>query len=105
MSIPELMTLARKLWRAHLPDKYKELQAEGMLEAATNGAANLAQSEIETLMKAGYQDHEARSVALPMFLLLPPEYHEDEQDRELAEEERDYQKMMSAFQPGDPNED
>jgi hypothetical protein len=73
MSIPELMTLARKLWRAHLPDKYKELQAEGMLEAATNGAANLAQSEIETLMKAGYQDHEARSVALPMFLLLPPE--------------------------------
>jgi hypothetical protein len=29
----------------------------------------------------------ARSVALPMF--LPPEYHEDKQDRELAEKERD----------------
>jgi hypothetical protein len=105
MSVHELMTLARKHWKAHLPDKYKELQAEGMLEAATNGAANLAQSEIETLMKAGYQEHEARAVALPMFILLRPEYHEDEQDRELAEMERAYQKMMeSAFQPGDPNE-
>jgi hypothetical protein len=74
-------------------------------DAATDGAANLAQSEIETLMKAGYQEHEARAVALPMFILLPPEYHDDEQDRELAEKEREYQKMMSAFQPDDPNED
>jgi hypothetical protein len=105
MSLHELMTLARKHWKTHLPDKVKELQAEGMLDAAINGAANLAQSEIETLMKAGYQEHEAREVALPMFILLRPEYHEDEQDRELAEKERAYQRMMeSAFQPGDPNE-
>jgi hypothetical protein len=105
MSVHELMTLARKHWKAHLPDKVKELQAEGMLEATINGAANLAQSEIETLMKAGYAEHEAREVALPMFILLRPEYHEDDQDRELAEKEREYQKMMeSAFQPGDPNE-
>src|SRR5258708_27449098 len=68
MSVHELTTLARKHWKAHLPDKVKELQAEGTLEAAINGAANLAQSEIETLMKAGYQEHEAREVALPMFI-------------------------------------
>jgi hypothetical protein len=90
MSVHELMTLARKHWKTHLPDKVKELQAEGMLEAAINGAANLAQSEIETLMKAGYQEHEARAVALPMFILLRPEYHEDEQDRELADKERQF---------------
>ena len=73
MSVLELMTLARKHWKAHLPDKVKELQAEGLLEAETNAAANLAQAEIETLMKAGYQEHEAREVALPMFILLRPE--------------------------------
>jgi Holliday junction resolvasome RuvABC DNA-binding subunit len=103
MSVHELMTLARKHWKVHLPDKVKELRAEGMLEAATNGAANLAQSEIETLMKAGYQEHEAREVALPMFILLKPEYHEDEQDRELAEMESEYQKMMAETR--DPDED
>jgi hypothetical protein len=102
----ELKTLTRKHWQAHLPDKYKELQAEGMLDAATNGAANLAQSEIETLMKAGYQEHEARAVALPMFILLPPEYHEDGQDRELADMEAEYQRNPPPLAgTGDPNED
>ena len=105
MSVHELMTLARKHWKAHLPDKVKELRAEGMLEAATNGAANLAQSEIETLMKAGYQEHEARAVALTMFILLPPEHHEDEQDRELAEMEREYQRNPPVVMNADPNDD
>jgi hypothetical protein len=103
MSVHELMTLARKHWKAHLPDKVKELQAEGMLEAATNGAANLAQSEIETLMTVGYQEHEARAVALPLFILLRPEYHEDEQDRELADMEAEYQKNPPVV--SDPDED
>jgi hypothetical protein len=104
MSVHELMTLARKHWKTHLPDKVKELQAEGMLEAAINGAANLAQSEIETLMKAGYQEHEAREVALP-FILLPPEYHEDEQDRELAEKERQYRMNPPVVMDADPNDE
>jgi hypothetical protein len=65
----------------------KELRAEGMLEAATNAAANMAQDEIERLMKLGYTEHEARKVPAA-FVLLPPEYHEDEQDRELADMER-----------------
>jgi hypothetical protein len=106
MSVLELMTLARKHWKAHLPDKVKELQAEGLLEAETNAAANLAQAEIETLMKAGYQEHEAREVALPMFILLRPEYHEDEQDRELAAKEDAYQRNPPVTAgDGDPNEE
>jgi hypothetical protein len=96
VSVLELMALARKHWKTHLPDKVKELQAKGLLEAETTTAATLAQSEIETLMKAGFQEHEAREVALPMFILLKPEYHEDEQDRELAEMERAYQKNPPA---------
>jgi hypothetical protein len=55
MSVHELMTLARKHWKARLPDKYKELQAERILEASLNGAANMAQPEIEHLMKQGYR--------------------------------------------------
>lgn len=105
MSVHELMTLARKHWKAHLPDKYKELQADGMLEAATNGAANLAQSEIETLMKAGYQEHEARAVALPMFILLRPEYREDEQDRELAEKARQFRLNPPVVMDADPDDE
>ncbi len=108
MSVYELMTLARKHWQAHLPDKVKELRAEGMLEAATNAAANMAQDEIERLMKLGYTAHEAREVALPAFVLLPPEYHEDEQDGELAAMEAAYQRNpppMSMAGTGDPNED
>lgn len=104
MSVQELMTLARKHWKAHLPNKYKELQSDRTLEASLNGAANLAQTEIERLMQHGYRHHEAREVALPMFILLRPEYQEDEQDRELAEKERAYQRMMAESDPGDPNE-
>ena len=65
MSVHELMSLARNHWKKHLPDKVKELQAEGLLEAETNAAANLAQSEIETLMKAGYQEHRGASGGSP----------------------------------------
>ena len=63
MSVHELMTLARKHWKARLPDKYKELQAERILEAPLNGAANMAQPEIEHLMKQGIGARGARSGA------------------------------------------
>jgi hypothetical protein len=38
-------------------------------------------------------------------VLLPPEYHEDEQDRELAAMEAEYQKNPPVMAgTGDPNE-
>jgi hypothetical protein len=93
MSVHQLKSMARKHWEEWLPEKVKELKAEGKLNEELHAAANLAQDEIETLMKAGYSIDEAREVALPMFILLPPEEGEpDEQDEELAEMEREYQK-------------
>lgn len=92
MSVMELTALARKHWKKWLPEKTAELRANGTFNEETQGAATLAQAEIETLMKAGYQEHEAREVALPMFVLLPPEEEDDEQAQELAEMEREYQK-------------
>jgi hypothetical protein len=83
MSVHELKALARKHWAERLPEKVKELK----------GAANLAQTEIEHLMRQGYQEHEAREVALPKFILLKPEKDvPDELAEELAEMEREHQK-------------
>jgi hypothetical protein len=47
----ELESLARKHWREFLPEKVKELEAEGKLNEAVRGAALLAQDEIEHLMQ------------------------------------------------------
>ena len=90
MSVLELKALARKHWTKYLPNKVRELKAEGLLEDELHGVANLAQDEIETLQKKGYQEHEAREVVLRQLILLPQE-EDDEQARELAEMEAEYQ--------------
>lgn len=95
MSVQELKALARKHWMEWLPKKVAALKAEKRLEEELHGAARLAQAEIEALMQRGYQEHEAREVALPMFVLLKPEADaglSDEDREELAELEREYQK-------------
>ena len=92
MSVLELKALARKHWTKYLPNKVRELKAEGLLEDELHGVANLAQDEIETLQKAGYQEHEAREVVLAQLILLPPEDEDDEQSRELAEMEAEYRR-------------
>jgi len=97
MSVHQLKSMARKHWAQWLPDKVRELKAEGKLNEALQGAASLAQAEIEHLMKKGYSVDEAREVALPMFILLKPEDHEDELDEELAEKERDFQKNVAPY--------
>jgi hypothetical protein len=94
-SIRELRALARKHWEEWLPKKVNELRADGKLNEELHAAAVMAQTEIEHLMKSGYSVHEAREVALPMFILLPPGpgANVDEEEREeLAEKEREYQK-------------
>ena len=46
----------------------------GKLTEALHGAASQAQAEIEHLMRyQGYQEHEAREVALSLFILLKPD--------------------------------
>ena len=72
----------------------KALRESGELEEALQAAASLAQAEIDSLKAAGYPDHAAKEVALHQFILLKPgpgDAPEDEQDRELAALEREYQ--------------
>lgn len=102
MSVPELKALARKHWTEFLPRKVAELRAQGTLDEELQGAATLAQTEIEQLKSRGYQESEAREVALPKFILLTPEPVEDEQARELAAKEAEYQKHPPV--PTDPEE-
>jgi hypothetical protein len=86
---------ARAHWTKWLPQRVTDLRASGQLNEALHGAARLAQNEIELLMKQGYQEQEAREVALPMFILLPPEPGADEEDwerLELAEKEAEYRR-------------
>jgi hypothetical protein len=92
MSVPELKALARKHWTKYCPKMVRELKAERSLETALHGAAALAQDQIDHLMRQGYYEHEAREVALREFILLPEEPEDDEQARELAEMEAEYQK-------------
>jgi len=94
-----LKALARKHWAKWLPEKMAELKREGRLNEELQAAANLAQDEIERLMRAGYSVHEAREVALPQYILLKPEGDglEDWEREELAEKEAAYQRMMRAF--------
>jgi len=94
VSVQELKALARKHWEEWLPEKVKELRAEGKLDEALQGAANLAQDQINHLKKnMGYPEHAAREVALHQFILLKPESpaEDDEQEAELREMEREYQ--------------
>jgi hypothetical protein len=82
-------------WQEWLPEKVKQLRAEDKFSEEVHAAAVMAQDEIEHLMKyQGYSIHEAREVALPLFILLPPEDppDDDEQEAELREREREYQK-------------
>ena len=95
MSVRELASLARTHWTKWLPQTVADLRASGQLNEALQGAAGLAQKEIELLMKQGYQEHEAREAALPMFILLPPEPGAEEEDwerLELAEKEAEYRR-------------
>jgi hypothetical protein len=95
MSVLELESLAPKHWAKWLPEKVKQLRAENKYPEVVHAAAVMAQEEIEHLMKyQHYSIHEAREVALPLFILLPPEDppEDDEQAEELREMEREYQK-------------
>lgn len=97
MSVAELTSLARKHWKKWLPQKTAELKIAGNLEEALHGAATLAQAEIEHLMAKGYQEHEAREVALAQFILLPPEG-----DGLAGWERKELEKMEREFQKNPP---
>ena len=80
-------------------NRRRQLKAEGRLNEELQAAANLAQDEIETLMKKRYSIDEAKEVASPLFILLAPENPDagltPEQVEELAEKEREYQKNLA----------
>lgn len=91
----DLEQKARAHWTRWLPKKVAELRRTGRMQEALQSAATLAQDEIESLRQSGYRPHEAEEVALRNHILLTPEpgagLPKDQED-ELAEMEREYQK-------------
>ena len=91
----DLLAKIRKHWTKYLPERVKQLRAAGVLQESMQGAANLAQKEIEHLRAQGYPEHAAEEVALKKFVYLEPEPGASmpaEQQAELDEMERQYQK-------------
>jgi hypothetical protein len=109
MSVHELKAAARKHWTKWLPDKVADLRKEGRLNEALHSAAVAAQEEIESLMKAGYSVDEAREVALPQHILLPPEDPDSdlspELKQELAEKEEYYRTRVAPYLTLDGEQD
>jgi hypothetical protein len=57
MSVLELESLVRKHWRKYLPEKVKDLRAEGQFEEAVHGAALLAQHQRELVGRFQSSNH------------------------------------------------
>lgn len=55
------------------PKEYQRLMKSNRLETQTLQAAEKAHGEIVSLLKRGYQFHEAEEVVLPRYILTPPE--------------------------------
>jgi hypothetical protein len=65
--------MAQKHWVTWLPLKVARLRAEGALESTLQVVGRQTQAQVVSLMKRGYQQHEAEEVALAEHVLLPPE--------------------------------
>ena len=94
MSVVALRAKARKHWEEWLPERTRELKELNNFQYATTRAAKDAQTLILKLMQQGYQEHEAEEVALPRYILLPPEDDarvDAELQAELDEMEAEYQ--------------
>lgn len=89
---------ARKHWAEWLPNKVSDLQAQGKLAEAVQGAAIAAERMIQDLMTQGFRPHEAEEVALKELILLPPEEGANLapwERAELDEQEKAYQDLMA----------
>lgn len=95
MSAQRYKAMARKHWSEWLPERVKELKADGILEQELTVAGMNAQSRVLELMQQGYKAHEAEEVALSEYILLPPEPppEDDWEAEEIAEMEREYRAM------------
>lgn len=65
--------IALNHWKRWRPEMVKELRESGTLNEEAQKASSEAATQVASLMRAGYQKHEAEEVVLPELILLPPE--------------------------------
>jgi hypothetical protein len=99
LSIPQIESKIRHHWTEWLPNRVAELKETGMWEHRVRKTAEQAHKMMRNLMDQGYPDWAAEEVALKELVLLPPEENpEDEEEAELAEMEREYQRDQAELE-------
>lgn len=99
MTTEEFAAKARRHWAEWLPETTARLRASGQFETAVRAAAQRAHKEMQALMRAGYQAHEAEEVVLAEHVYLQPETDglSDALAAELADNEAEYQETQRAL--------
>ena len=72
-TVKELQEMAIMHLHQWCPKQHKALMESKQLRPLTLKAAERARREINQLMAAGYQRHEAEEVVLPEYILIKPE--------------------------------
>lgn len=75
-----LVEKAREHWKEFQPTMFKALERAGMLERRLEEAAQKTVSEMADLRDQGFDDHEAREIVYPKYILL----RDENEDQELA---------------------
>ena len=73
--------MAERHWRQYRPQMVKELESRGVLNEATEWAAESASGELQVLLKSGSDPWGSREIVMQKYLFLPTE--EDEPDSSL----------------------
>jgi chromosome segregation ATPase len=73
MQLDHWAQMANKHWREFLPAYYQSLTEQGILSQELQKAGEGARGAIADLMESGLRYNEALEIALPQYILLPPE--------------------------------
>lgn len=81
--------LAADHWKAHLPKKWKALNAEGddAVNAALHEAARLTARDMDDFLEAGVPHDQAWEIVRGRYLILDPEQHGETEEESLEPEQ------------------
>ena len=74
------MTMAHDHWKEYRPQMYRELKKAGKLEAQLEEAAKQTATDMDQMMDAGFNYHQAWEAVRQDYLILPEEEIEEEEE-------------------------
>ncbi len=90
MELDHFAKMAKMHWEQYLPKYYKKLVEAGILEETLMKASKNFRDLVGQLAESGLRKPEIDEIALPQYILLPPEAKEKEDmNRELEMEDNE----------------